>query len=211
MVTARPHLATGNRLPRLLGGELCLDFLNTVDPRHAEDRTDYLTDYHALVRWSGHAGAIPPVIVGTLLQSAAEHPERAEDEVCAAARLREHLYRGIRALLDAATMPAPSLEVLNVAVATAHSARQLVPAARSSVAWRWRDPGRLDLPLLAVALSAADLLTRGDLARVRECPGSDGCGWLFLDTSKSGTRRWCSMQVCGNRAKVRRHRTPPTP
>jgi len=202
------HLAVGNRLPRLLGGELCLDFLNTVDPRHAEDRIDYLTDYHALARWAGHANAIPPVTVDALLRSATEQPERAAEVLRAAGELREQLYRGIRALLDAKAMPAPSLEVLNDAVATAHNARQLVLAAKSSLAWCWRDLERLDLPLLAVALSAADLLTRGDLARVRECPGIDGCGWLFLDTSKSGTRRWCSMQVCGNRAKVRRHRMP---
>jgi len=211
MVTNRPRLAAGPQLPRLLGGELCLDFLNTVDPRHAEDRADYLTDYPALIRWAGHAGAIPSDIAGTLLRSAAEHPGRAEEVVRVAAGLREQLYRGIRALLNAPAMPGPSLEVLNDAIATAHSARELVPAAGPSMAWRWREPGRLDLPLLAVALSAADLLTRGDLARVHECPGSDGCGWLFLDTSKSGTRRWCSMQVCGNRAKVRQHRMPAAP
>ena len=62
-----------------------------------------------------------------------------------------------------------------------------------------------DAALLAPALwSAGDLLTGPQLARVREC-ANDKCLWLFLDESKNGTRRWCSMSACGNRAKAHRH------
>jgi predicted RNA-binding Zn ribbon-like protein len=125
----------------------------------------------------------------------------------AARELREHLYRVIRPLLDGEPPPGPSLDALSAVVARAHEARLLVLAHGLSLAWGWRDPQRLDLPLLAVALSAADLVTGKAISRVRKCPGTDGCGWLFLDTSKSGTRRWCSMRVCGNRAKVQRYRT----
>ena len=59
-------------------------------------------------------------------------------------------------------------------------------------------------PIWPVALSAAELLMLGDLGRVEECPGSDGCGWLFFDSSKNGRRRWCSMEGCGSRDKMRR-------
>jgi predicted RNA-binding Zn ribbon-like protein len=59
--------------------------------------------------------------------------------------------------------------------------------------------------LWAVARDATDLLTTGRLERIRECPGADGCGWLFYDTSRNGKRRWCSMEACGNRSKGRRH------
>ncbi len=73
-------------------------------------------------------------------------------------------------------------------------------------AWEWDAGGDvLARPLWALARSAADLLTSPRLSRVRECPGEDGCGWLFLDTSKNGSRRWCSMQGCGSRAKARRY------
>jgi predicted RNA-binding Zn ribbon-like protein len=58
--------------------------------------------------------------------------------------------------------------------------------------------------LAPIVRGAADLLIGPDRARVREC-GSDTCFWLFLDHSKNGTRRWCDMKVCGNRAKARRH------
>ena len=59
--------------------------------------------------------------------------------------------------------------------------------------------------LWPVAWSAAELLAQGPLERIRECPGQDTCGWLFLDLSKNASRRWCDMRVCGNRAKARRH------
>jgi len=62
----------------------------------------------------------------------------------------------------------------------------------------------LDAIRRAVAHDAADMLTSGPLERARECSGVR-CAWLFLDQSRNGTRRWCDMSVCGNRAKARRH------
>jgi len=64
----------------------------------------------------------------------------------------------------------------------------------------------LERVLWSVTLTAADLLTSGDLSQVRLCDGED-CGWLFLDTSRNHSRHWCDMKDCGNRAKVRRFRT----
>lgn len=208
MVSTVPRLAAGDGLPRLLGGTLCLDFVNTVDPRHAPDRVDFLAGYDALARWAGHAGAVAPDTVRGLRAAAAARPGPAGEVLASAVGLREHLYRVIRSLLDGEPPAGPSLAALNTAIASAHDARRLAPAAGSRLNWTWRDSRQLDLPLSAVALSAAELLAGKDLTRVRECPGTDGCGWLFLDTSKSGTRRWCSMQVCGNRAKMRRFRQP---
>jgi predicted RNA-binding Zn ribbon-like protein len=61
---------------------------------------------------------------------------------------------------------------------------------------------RADAPLWPVARSAGDLLLSGDFARIGECPS---CGWLFLDISRNGTRRWCSMATCGSRDKMARY------
>ena len=61
-------------------------------------------------------------------------------------------------------------------------------------------------PLAPVIKSAVDLLTSGAIGRVRTC-AADTCEWLFIDTTKNRTRRWCDMKVCGNRAKVRRFRS----
>jgi len=55
-----------------------------------------------------------------------------------------------------------------------------------------------------VARSAAELLTSQKLGRVKVCAG-EGCGWIFLDESRNGSRRWCDSRDCGNRERVRRH------
>jgi predicted RNA-binding Zn ribbon-like protein len=59
-------------------------------------------------------------------------------------------------------------------------------------------------PLWLIAQSAVELLTEGELRRIKQCPGAGDCGWLFYDTSRNGTRRWCSMEGCGSRVKMRR-------
>jgi predicted RNA-binding Zn ribbon-like protein len=70
--------------------------------------------------------------------------------------------------------------------------------------WTWRDDAALEHPLRIVLASSVDLLVEDDPARLRQCPAPDGCGWLFHDTSRNATRRWCSMRMCGNGAKSRR-------
>ena len=71
---------------------------------------------------------------------------------------------------------------------------------------QFADPAKLDLDRVTwwVARSAAELMTSPDLPFVRECASYD-CGWLFMDTTKNRSRRWCDMSTCGNRAKGRRH------
>jgi predicted RNA-binding Zn ribbon-like protein len=89
------------------------------------------------------------------------------------------------------------------AVAVAHT--ELLPGS-DAYAWSWEGaPDDFGRPLWPVARSAVELLTEGDLRRVKECPGAGDCGWLFYDTSRNGARRWCSMEGCGSRAKMRRH------
>ena len=72
-------------------------------------------------------------------------------------------------------------------------------------AWNWRpDEQRLDQLLWPVARSAVELLTAGDPRRIKVCENPYGCGWLFYDGSKNGSRRWCSMEGCGSQVKMRR-------
>ena len=69
----------------------------------------------------------------------------------------------------------------------------------------WTGAGLLEAPLWPVVLDAWDVLTSPLIDRVRVCPGEGPCGWLFLDSSRAGNRRWCDMRTCGNRAKARTH------
>ncbi len=195
----------GHVLPGRVGGDPALDFCNTWagwDAPPAPER-EWLRDYAALATWSTFAELIPAAAADRLRAAALDEPDRADrclDEVRA---LRDDLYR---VLLDPADTDAFA-QVAAVAQRAAAAAR--LELAEHGARWYLPDEVGLDLPLLAVARAAADLLSRGDQRRVRRCPG-DECGWLFLDTR--GRRRWCSMATCGNRAKVRayqlRHSEP---
>jgi predicted RNA-binding Zn ribbon-like protein len=189
----------------LVGGALCLDFVNTVDPRHARDRREYLDSYRALTAWGDQAGAIDAAKRDRLDEAAASHPAEAGRVLDRAIRLREALYPIFRQAAGGQP-PAPGdLGGLQAELTPALSHLR-VTWSPAGFAREWeRDSAALDQVLWPVSWSAAELLTHGPLDRVRECPGQGNCGWLFLDLSKNASRRWCDMRVCGNRAKARRH------
>jgi predicted RNA-binding Zn ribbon-like protein len=192
-------------MPSLIGGALCLDFVNTVDPRHAPGRREYLDSYPALVTWGQHAEAIDAAAAQRLLKTAANESAEAQRVVQRAITLREALYPVFARATSRQPPAHEDLDALNGELSDA-MARLRVCWAPAGFTWGWEDtrPG-LDRVLWPVIQSAADLLVRGPLSRVRECPGDGNCGWLFLDLSKNASRRWCEMRTCGNRAKVRRH------
>jgi predicted RNA-binding Zn ribbon-like protein len=178
---------------RLVGGALCLDFANSVDwasdgterPSHA----DVLIEPADLVRWGRRLGLvdskIPLVVTGR--------------ELAAARLLRAAIHR-VFAATAAGEAPA-DVDVALLASTFAEAVAAARLTARGGWLFEWPDdnPRRIRF---AVAVNAIDLLrTPADLERLRVCPGNN-CGWLFLDTS--GRRRWCSMEVCGSRAKMRR-------
>ena len=65
---------------------------------------------------------------------------------------------------------------------------------------QWRDPALVTAFLAHLSIEAFFALPR---TRLHACPR---CGWLFIDTSRGGKRRWCNMRICGNREKISRHR-----
>jgi predicted RNA-binding Zn ribbon-like protein len=199
------HVTPGQNMPVLLGQRLCLNFINTVDVRHSDHPREYLTSYAALVAWAHHADTLTEYQMQQLLQIAAHAPETAERVLQQARLLREALYRIFIAQVHRTSPPHDDVATLNSAVARAMSYARMIPSADGFV-WGWVDePHKLDRMLWPVVRSAMELLTSQERHRVRECLGDDGCGWLFLDTSKNRSRRWCSMAGCGNRAKARRH------
>jgi predicted RNA-binding Zn ribbon-like protein len=192
-------------MPKLVGGALGLDFVNTVDPRHAPGRREYLDSYPALVAWGRHAGLIDAGREERLRQAAADDPAEVARVLGRAIRLREAGY-SIFARAAKGRPPAPGdLDSLHGEL-TAAMTHIRVSWSDDGFGWGWEEAGPgLDRVLWPVTWSAADLLVRGPLERIRECPGAGTCGWLFLDVSKNASRRWCQMSSCGNRAKARRH------
>ncbi|HZA66177.1 MAG TPA: CGNR zinc finger domain-containing protein, partial [Geminicoccaceae bacterium] len=118
--------------------------------------------------------------------------------------LREVVYRAFSALACGDPVSDRDRAALNAALADAPARNRL---ARAGAGYAWRiEPARITAPALLapVVWSAGDLIAGGRLERVRLC-ANEQCLWLFLDESKAGTRRWCNMASCGNRAKARRH------
>ena len=190
---------------RLLGERLCLNFANTVDPRQGDHPREFLTGYPDLVAWSVRVGVVDAPTAGELAEAAQRDPAAAEQAYADAVTLREAMYRVFSAVAAGDAVPAADLATLNAALAGGFAHSRLEPAG-AGYRWDWRiEPPAFDRMLWPVLRSAVELLTSDQLDRVKECPGLDDCGWLFFDTSKNGSRRWCSMEGCGNRAKSRRH------
>lgn len=189
----------------LSGGNLALDFTNTAsrrpDPSQNRER---LTDFGRLVSWGEQAGLLKEKEALRLRTGARDHARSAAATLKRAIALREAIYALFSSFARGGPAPAQSLKTLNAEIPDAFSCLHL-GADRDGFAWSWSCGDEGAAPILApVVRAAADLLTSADAARVREC-GLETCSWLFLDRSKNGTRRWCDMSVCGNRAKARRH------
>ena len=188
----------------LLGGELCLDFANTVEPRHGYYRYDYLAGYPDLVRWAGHAGALSEEEVRRLLRVAEFRPAEAADAFEWALALRETIYQSFRAVAYGGRPVEADLNALTAAHLETLAHYRIAPTAEG-FGWKLAKDDGLGRPLWRVSLSATGLLTNGELDRVKVCPAEEGgCAWLFYDESKNKSRRWCSMEGCGSRAKMRR-------
>jgi predicted RNA-binding Zn ribbon-like protein len=191
----------------LVGGRLCLDFANTVPNYLATPREERLADYGALVAWARHAGAIAEPDARQLVREAGKRPADAEAALARARALRQAIFDAFYAIAQHKRPPAAAIAALNAMLATALGKQQLVREADGWVLGWDEAGGDLDAPLWPIARSAAELLTATTLhERIRVCGGAElDCTWLFLDESKNGLRRWCTMRDCGNRAKARRH------
>ena len=188
----------------LTGGRQDLDFVNTVEDRPSPRPVDGLTGYDRLVDWARAAGLVTDDAARQLLAQAEARPAEAAAVLERARILREALYRIFLGVASGGPPERADLDALNAALAwSLPHARVVVD--EQGFAWGWDgDDAALDRMLWPIARSAADLLTSEQTSAVRECSAQD-CSWLFMDTSRNGSRRWCNMQVCGNRAKARRH------
>jgi predicted RNA-binding Zn ribbon-like protein len=175
---------------RLVGGDPALDLANTLDGS-VEEPIESLVDYGDLVDWALYAGVIEEPIAG-------DHPAA----LARVHRLRAVVYDVFLAVASREEPDAADLAELAAFAAEAAAHARLVPAGPGfAFAWDGDDPDRILWPL---ASSALDLLRAGPLDRVKRC---HQCRWLFIDTSRNRSRRWCSMDECGVRIKMRRYRS----
>jgi len=192
---------------KFVGGRLCLDFINTVGGRlnSGEVLRDKLADYNHLLEWSRLAGVTSQTESRNLAGYAASHQHAAQATRERAVLLREALFRIFNSAVEGRRPREGDLDMLSREVQSAWAHERLTHTG-GAFGWIWEhSDAALDRILWPVSLSAGELLTSGDLSRLRQCGGNE-CGWMFLDTSRNRSRLWCDMKDCGNRAKVRRFR-----
>lgn len=184
---------------------LCLDFTNTVEMHASGNPDERLNNYSDLVQWGITEGLLSVDEAQALLEKASQAPEDAQRSLRHAISLRETIYRILTALADEEEPAAQDLASFNQALSNAMAHTELIQVG-NHFAWVYmHEPDDLDWILGPVVRSAADVLSSKDLRRIGQCADDRGCGWLFYDTSKNRSRRWCSMESCGNRAKAQRH------
>jgi predicted RNA-binding Zn ribbon-like protein len=177
-------------------GHLALDFANAVSERHTTSPIDLLPSYAELLAFARQCELAPPAQLRRLERRAALDRSSAEAARAVAVQLRDALYRVFACVAEERPVDPGDLAVFNAALGRMRIGRDLD--------WEWAaGPDALDSLLGPVVRSALDLLRSSERERVRICAAED-CVWLFLDTSKNRSRRWCDMKQCGNRDKVRR-------
>lgn len=184
-------------------GHLALDFANTVSWHASQEPHESLHTYHDLLEWGRQAGLLTEPQVSQVDQISAN----ASAEALKRARgLREVVYRVFRNLSQGDRPQPGDLDLLSDWHQAAVAHARLVPDG-DRYRWAWdKVDSAPDRVLWPVARAAVELLFSPDeLERVGQCEDDRGCGWLFIDTSRNRSRRWCSMESCGNRAKARRY------
>jgi predicted RNA-binding Zn ribbon-like protein len=184
--------------------DACLAYANTLSWRGREAPLEELADVDDLLRWIAGSAGFAGHGASELESWARAHPAAAAALLAEAIALREAIYRIFRALACGEAIADPDLAALNRALAAAPPRHRLALAG-AGYGWQIGLTRNSAPTLLAPVLwSAGDLLASDRRRSVRLCANGQ-CLWLFLDESKAGTRRWCNMASCGNRAKARRH------
>jgi predicted RNA-binding Zn ribbon-like protein len=184
--------------------DLCLDYANTLCWRGSENPAEELHDLAGLLGWLERTALVGADAHGKLEAVSRNLGECSSELFAEAIAMRETIFRIFSAFATGDEVGLQDFAALEHALCEAPARAALM---RADGAYAWRiDAPLLTMPqLLAPVLwSAGDLLVNAARRRIRRC-ANEKCLWMFVDESKSGTRRWCQMSACGNRAKARRH------
>ncbi len=203
MTVTLPDLPSRAGSLDLIADDLALNFANTESGRGFPSHQNHFREAANVVEWLRHAKALPVEETDWLQTRVAERPDLARDLLATAVALRDAVHDIGVALGHRAKPPEAALASLSALHARCVARAELAPGVESC-RWQWSvRASPVEAALGPIALAAVRLFTEGDFARIREC-GGHACGWLFYDRSKNNRRRWCEMEVCGNRAKQRR-------
>jgi predicted RNA-binding Zn ribbon-like protein len=199
---SKPNASRADRpLLRAPGeGSLCLNFVNTVPQIESPDVGDEIATFPALVDWLYRSAELTAKRRDELLGALNTEPG-----VPATILRQAHaLRRALHGLLGSRTNADADLSVVNALLSRASANAQLNSSLKGCcVSWQRDDTDPLGI-LWPVVRSAAELLAGDDFSRLNVC-GDRDCSWVFVDTTKNHSKRYCSSATCGNRTRVRRH------
>ena len=194
---------TGSTPSRILvGGHPSLDLVNTMYWRLRDEPEETLSSYADLLQWARRVDLFDEAAARSLAAVAERDPAGAAVALADARELREALYLIFVSVIRDQSLDAAALEHLKTCYADAIGSASLDPATRV-LTWNASDVDPWDRITAPLAAAGMELFLSEEADRVKQC-ADRGCGWLFLDTSKNNSRRWCSMDLCGSRDKMRR-------
>jgi len=188
-----------SKLP-FLGGDLSLDFVNTVHNRREEPLRDLLHNYLDLVTWVYYSDAINDSQKNNLIKIGLENQGSADKIFNDAHQLREAFYDFSLNLINQDKASSASIPLINQWLSKAFSNLELAQLNGQFILDWNAENLELESVLWPIIRAFAYLVTSKNISRIKQC---DNCGYLFLDKSKNKSRRWCSMEICGNRVKAR--------
>jgi predicted RNA-binding Zn ribbon-like protein len=190
------------RIFELVGGHPALDLVNTLDWRFRVGLPEeFVESYGDLLRFTEQSQLLTPRQTRHLLRSA--NQSATERTLASVRELREAAAEVFYAVLDGHNPASAPVKLLETSFKVARRHQNLMWSG-SRLTWGWQETtAEPELPLWLLSLSVVGLMTSDAMQQLRACDNSE-CRWLFLDTSKNHTRRWCEMRICGNRMKARR-------
>jgi len=180
---------------------LCIALANTRNWRHAEAPLERLNTYADVIELARRQRLVDEVGAQRLEAQAARHPRVAEAELAALIALREAIFRGFSARAAGGRMVEADLAIVTGSFNAAVGALSLELCDGALVPRAHETRDALAMVRLQAAVSAIALLTAPHADKVRECADDRGCGWLFVDLTRNGSRRYCFSNECGNRAR----------
>ena len=190
-----------------VGGDPALDLVNTVDWTSRGPEQERLDTFEQLTRWAEGAGVIDAAAGRRLRRLAGDRPRAAASALAYAHRARAVLHEVFGAIAGGERAES-ELAHFNRLLREALARLEVAPGEAIGARYRWRWTGEGSDPralVWRVLWSAASLLRSDEIGNVRVCDGDD-CGWMYVDRSRNGLRRWCRMRTCGTREKTRRRR-----
>ena len=188
-----------------IGGDLSTDFVNTKSGRVDGDGHEHVQTYADIVEFVRIAGLIKPAEARRLIVEAERRPEKATQIHRRAVALREATFRAFDRIIVQKEPAQEDIDTISSEAADALGHAQVLKRG-DSFEWDWADTDDLARPVWPIARAALNLLTSpADRDLLRQC-SDDTCAWLFVDRTKNHSRRWCDMNTCGSRNKVREFR-----